>query len=145
MKRPWNRCPKGVPTRISAGTKAFPVLVAHRGDIAKASHVFQRVVFDVDASGNATFHLPTIGDACFDVLQAQVEGEWLKGYRQYHVLSPETVAEWWELHKTKSLRELRLETARLSLEAARKDFRKDRAPFHKQAVEFFEKHLKDIN
>src|SRR5580698_6434108 len=122
----------------AAGTKAFPILIAHTRDTAKASSQFQHVVFDVHPDGESTFHAPTIGDACFDIIQSQVEGQWqLKAYDQYHVLSPDTIKPWWESHKTKSLRELRLESAQLSLETARRNS-------HANAIEFLTAHLQEV-
>jgi hypothetical protein len=123
----------------AAGTKAFPVLIAHMEDPRKAAvRWFQRTVFDIDPTGEAIYHLPTIGDACFDIIRGQVEeGQWLKGYQQFYVLNPDTVAKWWDTHKTRSLRDLRLECAQMSLDAARKER-------NSEAVDFMEKHLKQV-
>ena len=53
----------------SAGTKAFPALLAHLNDTGRASVVFQDASLDVDAKGNVTVHHPTIGEACFALIQ----------------------------------------------------------------------------
>src|SRR4029078_207008 len=103
----------------SAETRAFPALLAHLEDNTKASSTFQRAVMEVAASGNATLHHPTIGEACFDLIQSQVEGNWPKAYRQYYVLSPQNVVSWWQSRRDRLLQELKIETARASLAQAR--------------------------
>ncbi|HSE25290.1 MAG TPA: hypothetical protein VLB68_26750 [Pyrinomonadaceae bacterium] len=127
----------------SAGTKAFPALLAHLEDTTKASSTFQRAVMEIDASGNATLHHPTIGEACFDLIQNQVEGNWPKAYRQYYVLSPGNVVSWWQSRKDKSLPELQIETARASLAQARQH--RGQPQYSADAVRFLEAHLKEVS
>ena len=127
----------------SAGTKAFPALLAHLEDTTKASSTFQRAEMEVDASGNATLHHPTIGEACFDLIQNQVEGNWPKAYRQYYVLLPGNVASWWQSRKDKSLSELQIETAQASLAQARQH--RGQPQYSADAVRFLEAHLKEVS
>ena len=125
-----------------AGTKAFPALLAHLNDTARASVVFQRAMMEVDAKGNVMVHQPTIGEACFDLIQNQVEGNWPKGYRQYYVLSPNNVVSWWQARKAKPLKELQLETAQASLTQARQ--RRGKSGYWREAVRFLEEHLREV-
>ena len=127
----------------SAGTKAFPALLAHLNDRARASVVFQRAKMEFDTKGNVMgVHHPTIGEACFDLIQNQVEGNWPKGYRQYYVLSPKNVVSWWQARKAKTLKELQLETAQASLTQARQ--RRGKSGYSREAVRFLERHLREL-
>ena len=127
----------------SAGAKAFPALLAHLNDTARASVVFQRALMEVDAKGNVVgLHHPTIGEACFALIQNQVEGNWPKAYRQYYVLSPKNVVSWWQARKAKTLKELQLETAQASLTQARQ--RRGRSDYSREAVRFLEGHLREL-
>lgn len=127
----------------SAGTKAFPALLAHLNDTARASLVFQGALMDVDAKGNVMgLHHPTIGEVCFALIQNQVEGNWPKGYRQYYVLSPENVVSWWQVRNAKPLKELQLETAQASLTRARE--RRGKSGYSLEAVRFLEGHLREL-
>jgi hypothetical protein len=126
-----------IATLKAAGTKAFPVLLAHLNDRTIASEVFQHEVQDV--YGNVPS--PTIGEACFDLIQHQVEGNWPKGLRQYYVLSPTNVVSWWQARKEKSLKELRIEAARASLIRARQ--RRGTSGYWPGAVRFLERHLRE--
>ena len=127
----------------SAGTKAFPALLAHLNDTARASVVFQGALMDVDAKGNVLgLHHPTIGEACFALIQNQVEGNWPKGYRQYYVLSPKNVVGWWQARKAKPLKELQLETAQASLTQARQ--LRGKSGYSREAVRFLERHLREL-
>jgi len=128
-----------------AGIKAFPVLIAHLNDKALASERhFQREAVDIDAGGHTKLHHPTIGDACFDILQGEVEGNWPKGFRQYNVLERVRLAEWWKKHESKSLHDIRLECVQISLSAARNDLKKQNAPTAAAAVKFLEDRLRQI-
>ena len=127
----------------SAGTKAFPALLAHLNDTARASVVFQGALMEVDAKGNVMgLHHPTIGEACFALIQNQVEGNWPKAYRQYYVLSPKDVISWWEARKAKPLKALQLETAQASLTQARQ--RRGKSGYSREAVRFLEGHLREL-
>jgi hypothetical protein len=127
----------------SAGTKAFPALLAHLNDTARASVVFQAAVMEVDANGSVLgLHHPTIGEACFALIQNQIEGNWPKGYREYYVLSPKNVVSWWQARKAKPLKELQLETAQASLTQARQ--RRGKSGYSREAVRFLEGHLREL-
>jgi hypothetical protein len=127
----------------SAGTKAFPALLAHLNDRARASVVFQnKAIVRFDAKGNVFGHDPTIGEVCFDMIQGQVEGNWPKGYREFYVLSPKNVVSWWEARKTKPLKELQLEAAQESLTRARQ--RRGKSAYLRDAVRFLEGHLREL-
>lgn len=99
-------------TLEAAGIKAFPVLIAHVKDTAKAApgHFEEEAT---DQFGN--IEQPTVGDVCYRLVRHEVEGDWPKGFRDYQVLTKENVTTWWEKHRTKSLHEMRLETVRISL------------------------------
>jgi hypothetical protein len=126
----------------SAGTKAFPALLAHLNDTSRASAVFQGAKMDVDAKGNVSIHHPTIGEACFALIQNQIEGNWPKGYREYYVLSPKNVVSWLQARKAKTLKELQLETAQASLTQARQ--RRGKSGYWREAVRFLEEHLREL-
>jgi hypothetical protein len=127
----------------SAGTKAFPALLAHLNDTARASVVFQRAKMEFDTEKNVMrVHHPTIGEACFDLIQNQVEGNWPKAYREFYVLSPKNVVSWWQARKAKTLKELQLETAQASLTRARK--RRGKSGYSREAVRFLEGHLREL-
>ena len=136
-----------------AGTAAFPTLIAHLGDERKASfrHFGAKdiqVKCPPAAEPCPPYH-PTIGEACFDILAGQVEGNWPKGYRRYYTLTPENVVAWWEARRGRSLKELQVEAARSSLAAARKDYArrkrsKEDVKFLKGVVKFLEDNLKDV-
>ena len=125
-----------------AGTKAFPALLAHLNDTARASLVFQSAKMEVDEKGNVRIHHPTIGEACFALIQGQVEGNWPKAYRQYYVLSPQNVVSWWQARKAKPLKELQLETAQASLTQARQQ--RGKSGYSREAVRFLERHLREL-
>ena len=128
----------------SAGTKAFPALLAHLNDTTKASTLFQRAVMEFDETSKVTrVHAPTIGEACFDLIQGQVEGNWPKAYRHYYVLTPENVVTWWQSRKDRSLQELQIETARTSLARARQH--RGQPQYSANAVRFLEAHLKEVS
>lgn len=131
----------GYNTLEAAGTKAFPVLIAHVKDTAKAApgHFEEEAT---DRFGN--IEQPTVGDVCFRLLRHEVEGDWPKGFRDLQVLTKENVTTWWETHRTKSLREMRLETVRISLARAKQDFEKHKLPISEAAVRFLTKRLKQI-
>ena len=131
------RVSKAIAMLNGAGTKAFPALLAHLNDATTASDVFQRAVQHIH--GNVPS--PTIGEACFDLIQGQIEGNWPKGFRQYYVLSATNVARWWQARKEKSLRELRIEVARTSLTRARQS--RGTSSYWPEAVRFLEKHLRE--
>jgi hypothetical protein len=135
----FNSSPQSIRTAlkalVDAGTNAFPTLIAHLNDQELASPTFQA----------ATAKRPTIGDACFDILQQQVEGAWPKAYRDYCVLSPGTTPRWLARHAAKPLRELRIEAARESLGRAEKDSNTRRDfTLHQQTLNFLRGHLHEL-
>lgn len=131
------RVSRAIVTLKSAGTKAFPALLEHLNDTTTASEAFQHEVQDIH--GNVSS--PTIGEACFDLIQHQIEGNWPKGFRQYYVLSPTNVVSWWQARKEKSLKELRIEAARTSLTRARQH--RGTSSYWPEAVRFLERHLRE--
>jgi hypothetical protein len=131
------RVEKAIATLETAGTKAFPALLAHLSDTTAAFEVFQHEVQDV--YGNVPS--PTMGDACFDLVQGQIEGNWPKGLRQYYALSRTNIVSWWYARKEKSLKDLRIETALTSWTMARR--RRGTSRYDPGAVRFLEKHLRE--
>jgi len=129
------RVAKAIATLERAGTKAFPALLAHLNDTTTAFEVFQREVQD----GNVPS--PTMGDACFDLVQGQIEGNWPKGLRQYYVLSRTNIVSWWYARKEKPLKDLRIEAALTSLSMARRH--RGTSRYDPGAVRFLQKHLRE--
>src|SRR5262245_25790395 len=106
-------------TLREAGTNSFPALLEHLKDNALAEpRFFTRAVGKLGPDGTFLPATPTIGDACFDLLQDQIEGTWPKGFRDYYVLTPETVGDWLARHSGLSLQQLRVEAAQQSLSRA---------------------------
>jgi hypothetical protein len=130
----------GYKTLVAAGPKAFPMLISNLKDTAKAFPSF--VEERVDEFGN--LEEPTIGDVCFRLMRYEVEGVCPKGFRDYQVLTEENVANWWETHRTKSLREMRIETARISLERVTKEFGRERSEVTQGAFRFFTERLEKV-
>ncbi|HEV2293057.1 MAG TPA: hypothetical protein VGR35_04325 [Tepidisphaeraceae bacterium] len=81
----------------AAGTDAFPALIAHFRDRAIAAESLQ----------GATLNPSTVGDACFDLIQMQIEGAWPKSLEDFHVLTPENTREWLAAHAGLTLDEMR--------------------------------------
>src|SRR5687767_14802240 len=92
----------------AAGTAAFPTLVAH----------FDHAEVAAEGLRGATGTPTTVGEACFNLLQMQVEGRWPKSLREYHVLSRENAEAWLAERRGMTLAELRLAAAREALEKA---------------------------
>ena len=128
-------------TLEAAGIKAFPVLIAHVTDTAKAApgH-FEEA--RIDEFGN--IERPTVGDVCYRLVRHEVEGDWPKGFRDNQVLTKNNVTRWWETHRTNSLHEMRLETARISLARAKKDFEKNKTETAEAAVRFLSERLQRL-
>ena len=142
---PPDKVRAAVRTLRQAGTNAFPALLAHLDDKSPAErNTFQRAEMKRGRDGKLEIAVPTIGDACFDLLQGQIEGAWPKGYTDYHILSPQTVRDWLSRHRGLSLRQLRIEAAQQSLNRAEADTPKAGASdFHKKTLEFLRKNLDD--
>ena len=128
---------KAIATLERAGTKAFPALLAHLNDSTKASEVFTHEVQDVYGKVPS----PTLGEACFDLVQRRIEGNWPKGLQQYYALSRTNIVSWWYARKEKSLKDLRIEAALTSLTMARR--RRGTSRYDPGAVRFLENHLRE--
>jgi len=88
----------------AAGVDAFPALVARLDDHATIpTDIFARDIMVINADGSASAYRASVADACFEILQGQIEGNWPKGFRQYYVLTPSNVADWLGRHKGESL------------------------------------------
>jgi len=106
----------------AAGIDAFPALVAHLNDHRKAQpSFFGRDAVDVLPSGESRVHEPTMGEACFDIIQGQVEGNWPKDFRDYYALTPENVHDWLVAHRGLTLAQLREAAKQESLRRVRTD------------------------
>ena len=135
--------PQTVKTAIQvlsdAKTQAFPALIKHLSDKTPAS-VEYFGLRDIMCAPQTTPCLPwqpRIGEACFEIIQSEVEGNWPKAYRSHYTLTAGNVGEWWESRRTMSLKDLQLDAARTSLERAR----------HKgdaETIRFLQEHLKDV-
>jgi hypothetical protein len=122
-----------------AKTEAFPALIKHLGDKTPASVEFFGFK-DIQCAPQTTPCPPwerTIGEACFDIIHSEVEGNWPKAYRSHYTLTAENVGKWWESRRTMSLKDLQLDAANTSLEHAKQKGDAD-------AVTFLQEHLKDV-
>lgn len=118
-----------------AETNAFPVLLLHLQDTKPAEPLF----FQGDS-----VRAPNIGDACFDLLQWQIEGAWPKGFRDYYTLTPKNVRDWLAKHSGLSLQQLRVEAAQESLARAVDDAPKKKdSDWHRKELDFLRKNLED--
>jgi hypothetical protein len=127
---------RAVQVLSDAKTRAFSALIEHLGDKTPAS-VEYFGGRDVQCAPQATPcspWQPTIGEACFDIIQSEVEGNWPKAYRSYYTLTAGNVGQWWESRKTMSLKDLQLDAARSSLALARQRGDVD-------AIRFLQEHL----
>lgn len=125
---------KAIDQLREAGTKAFPVLISNVSDTSIASSTLQE----------ATTGRTTVGDACFGILQMQVEDAWPKSLRKFHALNRNNVTKWWSTRKSKSLRELRLEAAQNSLSAAKKALNERDSEETRDSIRFIEKRLEIV-
>ncbi|HKO96280.1 MAG TPA: hypothetical protein VJU86_04775 [Pyrinomonadaceae bacterium] len=121
-----------------AKTGAFPALIQHLSDKTPASFEYFGGR-DVQCPPQATpcTRQPTIGEACFLIIQSEVEGNWPKAYIGYYTLTAGNVGEWWQSRQTMSLKDLQLEAAKSSLERAKHEGKAD-------AIRFLQEHLKDV-
>jgi hypothetical protein len=124
----------------AAGIKAFPVLIAHVKDTARAGGHFEEA--RIDRFGN--IERPTVGDVCYRLVRHEVEGDWPKGFRHNQVLTKDSVTTWWETHRTNSLHEMRLETVRISLARAKKELEKTKSETTEAAVRFLTERLQKL-
>ncbi|HEY0765414.1 MAG TPA: hypothetical protein VGD61_23755 [Pyrinomonadaceae bacterium] len=135
--------PQTVKTAIlvlsDAKTQAFPALIKHLSDKTPASveHFSLRAILCAPESTPCPPWQPTIGEACFEILQSEVEGNWPKAFRSHYILTADNVGEWWESRRTMSLKDLQLDAATTSLERAKRNGDAD-------AIRFLQEHLKDV-
>src|ERR1044071_2896088 len=96
-----------------AKTRAFPALIKHLSDKTPASAEYfgGRALQCAPQTTPCPRWPPTIGDACFEIIQSEVEGNWPKAFRIHYILTAENVGEWWESRRTMSLKELQLDAA----------------------------------
>jgi len=122
-----------------AKTQAFPALIKHLSDKTPASVEYfgLRAILCAPQTTPCPPWQPTIGEACFEIVQSEVEGNWPKAYRSYYTLTAGNVGEWWESRRTMSLKDLQLDAATTSLERARHKGDTD-------ATRFLQEHLKDV-
>src|SRR4026207_996922 len=101
----------------NARTQAFPALIEHLSDKTPASFEFfgLRAVQCAPQTTPCPRWQPTIGEACFEIIQSEVEGNWPKAYRSHYILTAANVGEWWESRRTMSLKDLQLDAATTSL------------------------------
>lgn len=135
--------PQTVKTAIQvlsdAKTQAFPALIKHLGDKAPASAEYFGLR-DIQCAPQTTPcppWQPTIGEACFVIIQSEVEGNWPKAFRSHYILTAENVGEWWESRRTMSLKDLQLDAATTALERARHKGDAD-------TIKFLQEHLKEV-
>jgi hypothetical protein len=123
----------------NAKTQPFPALIEHLSDKTPASFEFfgLRAVQCAPQTTPCPPWQPTIGEACFEIIQSEVEGNWPKAYRSYYTLTAGNVREWWESRRTMSLKDLQLDAATTSLDRARHKGDAD-------AIRFLQEHLKDV-
>lgn len=84
---------------VSASKQAFPVLLNRLND-----QTYTHIEFLGSVS---TTDLPSIGQVCFEILRIQIEGRWLKGMIQFHILDQSNITQWVNNHSLKSLTEMR--------------------------------------
>ena len=122
-----------------AETRAFPALIKHLSDKTPASVEYfgARAVQCAPQATPCPPWQPTIGEARFDIIQSEVEGNWPKAYRSYYTLTAGNIGEWWESRRTMSLKDLQLDAAITSLERAR-------PKGDANAIRFLQEHLKDV-
>jgi hypothetical protein len=99
----------------AAGAEAFPALIAHFGDRAVAADNVQQ----------ATAEPIRVGDACFAILQVQIEGAWPVSIRDFQVLTPHNAASWLAAHRGLTLADLRIAATQESLAQAEAALAKD--------------------
>ena len=122
-----------------AKTQAFPALIKHLSDKTPASFEYFGLR-DIQCAPQTTPcspRQPTIGEACFEVIQSEVEGNWPKAHRSHYTLTAGNVGEWWESRRTMSLKDLQLDAAESSLERARHQGDAD-------TIRFLQEHLKEV-
>ena len=120
---------------VAAGADAFPALIFHFSDRDEASSQFQQ----------QTQNVTTVGEACFAIVQMQIEGRSPKDSRQFQVLTPENTREWLAAHRGFTLEELRKAASRESIakaEAALAANPSDK--FLKKEVRYLKEHAQEM-
>lgn len=122
-----------------AESQAFPALIKHLSDKTPASLEYfgGHAVQCAPQTTPCPPWQPTIGEACFVIIQSEVEGNWPKAYMSHYTLTAGNVGEWWESRRTMSLKDLQLDAATTSLEHARDKGGAD-------AIRFLQEHLSDV-
>jgi hypothetical protein len=85
-----------------------------------------------------------VGEACFHILQYEVEGNWPKGYRRYYVLSEDNAAQWLAAHPGQTIEQLHTATRAESLGQAEAALaKKPEDEFLQGTVEFLRRDYRD--
>ena len=125
--------------QVLSDARAFPALIQHLSDKTLAS-VEYFGGSDIQCAPQATPcppWQPTIGEACFAIIQSEVEGNWPKAYRGYYTLTAGNVGEWWQSRRTMLLKDLQLDAAKSSLDRAERER-------NAGAIRFLHEHLKAV-
>jgi len=84
---------------VDGGKQAFPTLLKRMDD---------ETITHIEFLGSvSTTDPPPIGQVCFEILQMQIEGQWPKGFRSFHVLNKTNIAQWVKTNSSQSLAEMR--------------------------------------
>ena len=113
--KPRKNVKSAVDRFLFAGLAGFPTLLAHLDDKRLCDAYYDdknQSDSNPDGSlmrnpdGTPHHHHTTIGEACFDLIQEQVEGSWPFPLRDFYTLSPRNVRKWLDSHKGESLQQL---------------------------------------
>ncbi|MEI7751095.1 MAG: hypothetical protein WCJ71_03290 [Candidatus Omnitrophota bacterium] len=119
------------------GVDAFPAILTQLHNNKPLGFTgFEKDIVAISPDGSWHPHSPTIGEACFDIIQGQIEGNWPKGFRRFYVLTSDNLTAWLDAHKDQTLEELRVEVRETSLRNAEKELA------GKPGDEFLEKVIK---
>jgi hypothetical protein len=132
----------------AGGVSALLVLVTQLDNTEIAHSCFEStnsVVID-SISDEVTGKMKTValGKVAFDLIQEIVEGQVPWGYREYFLLNPNNAKDWILSRKTKSLIELQIEAAEVTLKKALKMQREDQSEFSRKFVEFSKLRLERV-
>jgi hypothetical protein len=130
----------------AAGAAAFPTLIAHFTDKTLAEpKFFQREMVEIVNDRIVGFYAPKVGDACFDILQGQIEGNWPKLYRVHYVLSPTNAKQWLDAHKGLTIPQLQRASREESLRNAEAALAKDpSAKYLQDEIAFLKKEIEAL-
>lgn len=107
FSRPDRDVESAISELMRRGTAVFPALIASMGDARPASQVFTR---NRDIMPGFT-----VGDACFMIIQNQIEGLRIKPQVHSYILSPENVESWLSVRVDATLAQLRVAAAEEAL------------------------------